>query len=116
MNLETYRNYCLQKKGARETFPFDQETIVYKVGGKMFALANIEHFRSINVKCDPEKALELRSRYSAVLPGWHMNKKHWNTIRLDDDSITDAQIFEWIDHSYALVFAKLPKATQAMWT
>ena len=83
MNIEEYRSYCLAKKGVIEEFPFDNETLVFKVAGKMFALTNVSTFASINLKCDPEKAVELRDQYPAVLPGYHMNKKHWNTILLD---------------------------------
>jgi predicted DNA-binding protein (MmcQ/YjbR family) len=83
VNIEEYRSYCLAKKGVIEEFPFDNETLVFKVAGKMFALTNVSTFASINLKCDPEKAVELRDQYPAVLPGYHMNKKHWNTILLD---------------------------------
>jgi predicted DNA-binding protein (MmcQ/YjbR family) len=107
MNIELFRNYCLVKKGVTEGFPFDQETLVFKVGGKMFALTNIDHFESINLKCDPSKALELRERYEAVTSGYHMNKKHWNTVKIDG-TIPDSYILKWIDHSYELVIRNLP--------
>ena len=82
--------------------------MVFKVGGKMFALAPITPFERINLKCDPQKALELRAEHSSVIPGWHMNKKHWNTINLDG-LLSDKKIYEMIDHSYELVLASLPK-------
>jgi predicted DNA-binding protein (MmcQ/YjbR family) len=108
MNIETFRDHCITKTGVSEEFPFDNETLVYKVGGKMFALTNIDLFESVNLKCDPMLALELRERYHAVIPGYHMNKKHWNTIKMDG-SIPDSILFEWIDHSYDLVYKSLPK-------
>ena len=108
MNIEEFRAYCLLKKGVTESFPFDDTTLVMKVLNKMFALANLDGDLSINLKCAPEKALELREQYPAVLPGYHMNKKHWNTVMIDD-SIPDALIKEWIDDSYNLVLSKLPK-------
>ncbi len=108
MDIETCRNYCLRKKGVTEEFPFDQNTVVYKVMGKMFTLADIEVFESINLKCNPEKALQLRERYEGVTSGYHMNKKHWNTIKLDGN-IPDKTIYQWIDESYELVVGKLSK-------
>ncbi len=109
MDIESFRTYCLGKKGVTESFPFDQQTLVFKVMGKMFALTNIDSFVSVNLKCDPEKAVELRETFDAVKPGYHMNKKHWNTIEMNG-SIADQSIIEWIDHSYDLVVAGLPKA------
>jgi predicted DNA-binding protein (MmcQ/YjbR family) len=110
MNIETLREYCLSKPGAEETLPFGPETLVYKVEGKAFLLTGLdsEDLR-FNVKCNPEKALELREEYSCVLPGWHMNKKHWNTI-LVDGSVPWKQLREWIDDSYNLVKPKQKKA------
>lgn len=108
MYLEELRAHCLQKKGVSEGFPFDQRTLVFKVFGKMFALMDVEEFDGINLKCDPEKAVDLRERYQAIQPGFHMNKKHWNTIRLFDD-VDDAMLIALVDHSYDLVFASLPK-------
>lgn len=108
MNIEAFRNYCLLKKGVTEEFPFDESTLVFKVMGKMFALTNIEEFNSINLKCDPEEAQLLREQYSAVLPGYHMNKKHWNTIMIDG-SIPDSLVLKWVDNSYQLVINGLPK-------
>src|SRR5512137_785077 len=102
MNVESLRDYCLQKAKVTESFPFGDDTLVFKTGGKIFALVNLEGDLSINLKCDPALAIELRERYASVLPGYHMNKKHWNTI-LVDGTIPDAEIFSWIDHSYNLV-------------
>lgn len=112
MNIEEYRNYCIQKKGVTEGFPFDNNTLVFKVMGKMFALANVEGFGSINLKCDPEKAIQLRERYHCVEPGYHMSKKHWNTVTVDADA-TDEEIYGWIDNSYNLVVSSLTKKLQA---
>ncbi len=110
MNIEDFRDYCLEKKGVTEELPFDEITLVYKVLGKMFALTNTEKEFSINLKCDPEKAIELREKYSdSVLPGWHMNKKLWNTVMIDG-RVPDSIIYSWIDESYSLVVEKLTKA------
>ena len=108
MNIEELREYCLQKRLVTEGFPFDETTLVFKVAGKMFALTNLEGEFTINLKCDPERAIDLRERYSCVRPGYHMSKKHWNTIEMDD-SVQDGILKEWIDHSYDLVIAGLPK-------
>ena len=108
MDLETVRNYCLAKKGVTEDLPFDEDSPVYKVMGKIFLIASITHPVSINLKCDPEKSAELRERYDSVTPGYHMNKKHWNTVLLDG-SISPKLIQEWIDHSYDLVVNGLSK-------
>jgi predicted DNA-binding protein (MmcQ/YjbR family) len=108
MNIESYREYCLAKKGVTEDFPFDNETLVFKVGGKMFALTGIEQFKSINLKCDPERAIELREEYSGILPGYHMSKKHWNTVMMDG-SVPMKLIKQLIDDSYDLVVSSLPK-------
>lgn len=108
MNIETFREYCLSKKGTTEDFPFDEKTLVFKVAGKMFALTDIDTFESFNVKCDPELALELRERFDAVKAGYHMNKKHWNTVRVSGDFPID-RMYQSIDHSYDLVYSKLPK-------
>jgi len=111
MNFEEFRAYCLEKPFVTEGFPFDQKTLVLKVAGKMFALADIEDFNSINVKCDPEKSIELRESYSGVEPGYHMNKKHWNTVAINND-VSRGLIFKLIDHSYDLVFKSLPNKTR----
>ncbi len=108
MNIESFRTYCLNKKGVTEEFPFDEETLVLKVMGKMFALTGINGFSSINIKCVPEKAVELREQYASVQPGYHMSKKHWNTV-LIDGSIPDKLLRQWIDDSYQLVVAGMTK-------
>lgn len=108
MNAEDFRDYCLSKNGATEGFPFGEDTLVFKVGGKMFALAGIENFVSINLKCDPEKSIDLRETYNGVKPGWHMNKTHWNTVSVDSD-VPYRLVQELIDDSYDLIFKSLPK-------
>lgn len=108
MNLEAFRSHCLKKKGVTEEMPFGPDTLVYKVMGKMFALTGSPDFISVNLKADPEIAVELREKYEAVLPGYHMNKKHWNTI-LTDGSVADKLILQLTDHSYELVVSGLPK-------
>jgi predicted DNA-binding protein (MmcQ/YjbR family) len=105
MDIVTLREYCISKKRATESFPFGEDTLVFKTSGKIFALVNLDGDLSINLKCDPALALELRERHSSVTPGYHMNKKHWNTVLLDG-SVPDKDIFFWIDHSYDLVIGK----------
>jgi len=109
MNIELLREYCLSKPGVEETLPFGPDTLVYKVGGRVFLLTGLDsdEFR-FNVKCDPDRAIELREEFPCVLPGWHMNKKHWNTIVVDG-SVSSKQLKEWIDHSYELVTGKKKK-------
>ena len=107
MNIETLRIYCLSKKGSTEEFPFGEDTLVFKVANKMFALTGLDAELSINLKCDPEKAVELREQYPAVQPGYHMNKQHWNTVFIDG-TVPSSLVCELIDHSYNLVFSKLP--------
>lgn len=102
MNIEEIRDFCLSLKGTTEEFPFDETTLVFKVAGKMYILTNLDGPLFINIKCDPEMAVDLRERYNCVLPGYHMNKKHWNTIKIDG-SISTHLIKEWIVHSYKLV-------------
>ena len=111
MYLEDIRTYCIAKKGVEETFPFDEITLVFKVGGKMFALCNVDNFESINLKCDPERAIDLRERFSGIKPGYHMSKIHWNTVEVNSD-VSQSMILELIDHSYDLVFSKLTKKLQ----
>lgn len=111
MHIEDFREYCISKKDVTEEFPFDEETLVFKVMGKMFALTDIDRFHSVNLKCDPDRAIELREKYAAISSGYHMNKRHWNTV-LMDGSISDRLIKELIDHSYNMVVAKLPKAVK----
>ena len=110
IHLESIRNYCLQKQGKiTEEFPFDEETLVFKIFGKMFLLTNVNELPlSMNLKCDPERAVELRERYPAIQPGYHMNKKWWNTVDADG-SIPEKLVYELIDHSYDEVVKKLPK-------
>lgn len=112
MHTEELRTYCLSKKAVSEGFPFDDTTLVLKVAGKMFALISLENDLRISLKCDPEKAIELRERYPAVIPGYHTSKKHWNTISIDN-SIPDTEIYAWIDWSYNLVVSGLTRKTRA---
>lgn len=107
MNIEELREYCLSKKGTSESFPFDDETLVFKVGGKMFLLVNIFGPLEINLKCDPEKAIALREEFSNIKQAYHMNKKHWITVETWGN-ISHKLILSWIDDSYNLVFEKLP--------
>jgi predicted DNA-binding protein (MmcQ/YjbR family) len=108
MNIQDFREFCLSLPGTEESFPFDESTLVFKVKGKIFALTDVDLFTSVNLKCEPEKALELRDRYEAVQPGYHMNKKHWNTIQIDG-SIPDSILLGWTKDSYDLVVASLPR-------
>jgi len=109
MNIESLRTYCLKKKAVTEEFPFGEETLVFKVSGKIFLLTSLNaDVLSFNVKCDPEKAIELRERYDAVQPGYHMNKKHWNTVTADG-RLSSQLLKEMIDDSYDLVVQSLPK-------
>jgi predicted DNA-binding protein (MmcQ/YjbR family) len=112
LNLESFRAYCLSKKGVTEEMPFGEETLVFKVMGKMFALTDITDFSSINLKADPEKAIELRERYEAITPGYHMNKKHWNTVLLDG-SLPEKLITALVDDSYDLVVDGLTKKAKS---
>jgi len=112
MNIEEFRDYCLSKKYVTECFPFDTKTLVFKVANKMFALSGLEHHPStVNLKCDPEKAIELRAQYSDVIEGFHMSKKHWNTIIIEGN-LSNKLIEELIDHSYNLVVNGLTKKLQ----
>jgi len=116
MNIEQIREHCLKKKGVTEEFPFNEDTLVFKVAGKIFLLASLETIPlQINLKCDPEKAIELREEYDSVQPGYHMNKKHWNTIIIEG-TIPINKIFDWIDDSYLLVVAGLNKNERKMLT
>lgn len=112
MNIEQFYEFCLSKKGVTEHFPFDEETLVFKVGGKMFALSSLKQWElgtpSINLKCNPERALELRAEYEAIVPGFHMSKVHWNTVTLHGD-VTDKMVCAMIVDSYDLVLKSLPK-------
>jgi predicted DNA-binding protein (MmcQ/YjbR family) len=109
MDIETLRQYCLRKKGITEEFPFGSETLVFKAGGKIFLLASLNSSPlTFNVKCDPDQALELRETYNAITPGYHMNKKHWNTVIMDG-SVPAKLLREMIDDSYDLILRSLPK-------
>ena len=108
MNIEDYRDYCLLKPGVTEGFPFDEHVLVFKVMGKMFALTDIDKFEFINLKCEPDRAIELREGNPGITPGWHMNKSQWNSVHTDG-SVSDPLIMELIDHSYELIVASLSK-------
>lgn len=109
MNVEELRDYCLTFNGATESYPFDEVTLVFKVQNKMFALIPLDNIDTqITLKCDPEKAIALREEYSSIVPAWHFNKKHWNTIKIDL-SISKTLLCDEINHSYNLVVARLPK-------
>ena len=111
MNIESLREYCISKIAVMEGFPFDETTLVFKVMDKMFLLTDLEGDLSINIKCDPEKAIALREQYESVIPGFHMNKRLWNTVNIDG-SIPDNILFSWIDDSYDLVVQSLTKKKQ----
>ncbi len=112
MNIEELRAYCISKKAVEECLPFGPETLVFKVMGKVFLLTGLDSSPlQFNVKCNPEKAIELREKYPCVQPGYHMNKKHWNTI-IVDGSVSKKQLHEWITDSYNLVITGLPKTQQ----
>ena len=112
MNIEDLRDYCLLKPAVTEGLPFGEDTLVFKVAGKMFLLTSISQGNSFNVKCDPELAIELREKHPEVQPGYHMNKKMWNTVYMDG-TLTRRQLLDMIDHSYNEVVKGLPKKTQA---
>ena len=111
MDVEAIRAYCLTKNGVEEGFPFDDTTLVIKVGGKIFVLLNLEGDPSMNLKCDPDRAIDLREANPAIIPGYHMNKKHWNTIFIDG-TISETIILSFIDESYNLIKNSLPKGVQ----
>ena len=113
MNIEEFRNYCLSKKGITEEFPFDAQTLVFKVVGKMFALVPLERIPSqANLKCDPERAIALREEYDGIItPGYHMSKVHWNTLFLEN--LPPNLVNELVDHSYDLVVSKMTKKLRA---
>lgn len=108
MNIEEFRDYCMSKPFVTEGVPFGPDVLVLKVHGKMFALAGMTDFDGMNLKCDPDRALELRAMYNGIEPGYHMSKKHWNTVKVNMD-VPRKLLFELIDHSYDLVFSSLPK-------
>lgn len=115
MNIEQFYEFCLSKKGVTEHFPFDKDTLVFKVGGKMFCLTSLKEWEkgtpSLNLKCEPERAQELRTEYEAIKPGYHMSKVHWNTIDFNSD-VSNKMICEFITSSYELVFKSLTKKSQ----
>lgn len=116
MTITDFYDFCLSKKGVTEQFPFDEDTLVFKVGGKMFALSSLSEWEkgspSMNLKCDPERALELRAEYDGINPGFHMSKVHWNTIAVNSD-VPVKLLRELITHSYELVLGSLTKKLQA---
>ncbi|ALJ05958.1 MmcQ-like protein [Pseudalgibacter alginicilyticus] len=116
MNIEQIRAYCLSKKGTSEDFPFDEQILVFKVLGKMFALTSLKGWEtntpSINLKADPDYAQELRAEYPSIRPGYHMSKKHWNTIYIHEGEVSPKFLFQLIDHSYDMVVKGLPKKTR----
>jgi predicted DNA-binding protein (MmcQ/YjbR family) len=112
MDIERFRSYCLSKKGVTEEFPFDENTLVFKVMGKMFTATDVNEFVSINLKADPEKSILLQEAWPAVQPGYHMNKRHWITVAMDG-TIPDPLIMSWIDESYDLVAAGLTKSLKS---
>ena len=114
MDIETFRNYCLSKKGVTDSFPFDENALVFKVLSKMFAITNlVQKPMAVNLKCDPERAVELRETHFEITPGYHMNKKHWNTVVFESDLNYDL-LLELIDHSYDLVVSKMTKKEKAL--
>lgn len=112
MNIEQFRQLCLEKPGTTEETPFGPDTLVLKVMGKMFALTDMNSFESVNLKCDPERAVALREEHDGITPGYHMSKVHWNTVATDG-RVKDSLLRELLDHSYALVVAALPKKVRA---
>ena len=116
MQIDQIRDFCLQKKGVTEHFPFDDVTLVFKVMNKMFALTGLDAWekgeQKINLKCNPEKSEELRGEYEGINPGFHMNKKHWNTVTINTSDVSDTLVIELINHSYALVVSGLTKKAQ----
>mgnify|MGYP001208023075 CR=1 FL=1 len=116
MNIDEFQKYCEAKKGVEATLPFGPDTLVYKVMGKMFALTGLDEVEifKVNLKCDPEKSIELRERYEEITPGWHMNKLHWNTV-IFDGSLSNSLLKELIDHSYELVLKSLSKKDRAIY-
>ncbi len=117
MHIEQLRDFCIAKKGVTEHFPFDNVTLVFKVMGKMFALSGLDNWEKgeekINVKCNPDWAEELRGEYEGIKPGWHMNKRLWNTVTINSSDVSDDLVRELINHSYDLVVKGLSKKMQA---
>ena len=116
MNIEVLRSYCLSKKATTEEFPFDEHTLVYKVMGKIYAITSLNREEIwVNLKCDPDKAILLRDEYDDIIPGYHMNKRHWNTV-YTERGLDDKTIYDLIDHSYDLIIEGLPKKLRAEWS
>lgn len=117
MNIEEFRDYCLSKKGVTEHFPFDNVTLVFKVMGKIFALTGLNTWekgeQKINLKCNPDRAEELREEYEGIIAGWHANKRHWNTVTVNFSDVSEGLVKELINHSYDLVVKGLTKKLQA---
>lgn len=111
MTLEFFRSYCLAKYGVTEDSPFGEDTLCFRVGGKIFALLNMDSFQYVNLKCDPERAFELREAFGGITPGFHMNKKHWNSVSVSGN-VPDQLILTLVDHSYELVFGSLSQKTK----
>lgn len=112
MDIQEFRDYCLAKHAVTEGFPFGEGTLVFKVAGKMFALCGVDKFDFVNLKCDPERAIQLREEYPAIQPGYHMHKQQWNSVYMDG-SLPRKLVIELINHSYELVVKSLPKKVQA---
>jgi|TARA_R100000789_G_scaffold99851_1_gene107695 predicted DNA-binding protein (MmcQ/YjbR family) len=116
MHIEQLRDFCITKKGVTEHFPFDEVTLVFKVMNKMFALTSLDNWEKsepkINLKCSPKKAQELREEFEGINPGWHMNKRLWNTVTINSADVSDDLVFELINHSYDLVVQGLTKKAQ----
>ena len=114
MILDDLREYCLAKPATEETLPFGPDTLVFKVAGKMFAITGLDEVDlRVNLKCDPERSVQLRERYEEIVPGWHMNKHHWNTVYIENGDLSDSFVKELIDHSYELIVASLTKKKRA---
>jgi predicted DNA-binding protein (MmcQ/YjbR family) len=118
MHIEQLRDFCISKKGVTEHFPFDDVTLVFKVMQKVFVLTGLDKWEQgeqrVNLKCNPEKAQELRGTYEGVKPGWHSNKKHWNTVTINASDVSDKLVKELINHSYDMVVKGLTKKAQAI--
>ena len=116
MHIEQLRDFCIAKKGVTEHFPFDESTLVFKVMDKMFLLTGLNNWEKgeskVNLKCNPEKAIELREEYEGIIAGFHMNKKHWNTVSINSSDVPDDLVRELINHSYDLVVSGLTKKLQ----
>lgn len=112
MNIQQLYEFCQSKKGVTEHFPFDSDTLVFKVGGKMFCLTSLSEWEkgtpSLNLKCDSNVAIELREKFDGITPGYHMSKIHWNTVKINED-VPDKKVLHLINHSYELVFSSLTK-------